>query len=131
MHVLRMCFLKAPYSFLHLSVGRHYCSRGYGYHDSNPLQSGNPFVHLKYCRIDIVYVGKRETVMDQDSNLAKIVSQFQASLLTIEHTLIRLTFLFFQMLITKSFQCKITCAQTIFFHFFTMRIVTLRKGNLW
>ena len=42
--------------------------------DSDSLGSKSPFLHLKYWRIDILYIVKRETVMDQDSNLAKTVS---------------------------------------------------------
>ena len=55
------------------------CSRRHGYHDSDLLGCGSPFIHLKYCRIDVVHIGKRATVTDQDSNLAEIVSWFRAS----------------------------------------------------
>ena len=32
--------------------------------DSDPLGSGSPFLHLKYWRIDILYIVKREAATD-------------------------------------------------------------------
>ena len=69
-----MTCLKPPHSSFCLLDSRSYCSIRHGYYDSDSLGNGSPFMHLKYHRIDIVYIGKREIVTDHDSNLTEIVS---------------------------------------------------------
>ena len=66
--------LKPPHSFLHFLVCRSYYSGRHEYWGRDLLGSGSSFRHLKYCRIDHMYIGKREIVTDQDGNIAEIVS---------------------------------------------------------